>query len=81
MRKEKKIPATVIIERLGKRLNYPINRAHLATLVHCWTKKHPDEAPTFGTLRIRKKRDGFLWFSAQEVRDLSAYAGYDMTED
>ena len=81
MNNEKKIAQAVLIERLGKRLNYPITRAHFAVLVHGWSRKHPEQAPLFATLRIRKKREGYLWFSPSEVQNLSAYAGYDLTED
>ena len=81
MKKELKIPASVLIARLGKRLHYPVTNAHLAVLMHGWTKKHPEQAPSFGTLRVRKSTDGFLWFRQQEVADLSAYAGYDLSTD
>ena len=81
MKTENKTSAKTIIDRLGKRLDYPITNAHLATLVHCWTKRHPDQAPSFSTLRQRKSTDGFLWFRPQEVKDLSDYAGYDLTKD
>ena len=81
MNPEKKIAQAVLIERLGKRLNYPITNAHFAVLVHGWSRKHPEQAPLFATLRNRKKREGYLWFSPNEVRNLSAYAGYDLTHD
>ena len=81
MKQSKKIPLDILIERLGKRLDYPVTNAHLAVLIHGWHKKHPDQAPCFETLRIRKKRDGVTWFTQQEVRDLSDYAGYDLTSD
>ena len=81
MNNDKKIAQDVLIERLGKRLNYPVTRAHFAVLVHGWSRKHPDQAPLFATLRYRKKREGYLWFNPTEVQDLSAYAGYDLTQD
>ena len=81
MKQEKKIPMTVLIERLGKRLHYPVTYAHFGVLMHGWGKHRPDEAPEFSTLRYRKRRDGFLWFTAQEVVNLSRYAGYDLTSD
>ena len=81
MKDEKKIPASTLIKRLSQRLHYPVTNAHLAVLVHGWSKKHPTQAPLFSTLRVRKKREGYLWFNPQEVRDLSVYAGYDLTED
>ena len=81
MKNSNKIPQTLLIARLAQRLNYPVTAAHFAVLVHGWMKRQPGQAPLVATLRSRKKREGFLWFNPQEVRDLSVYAGYDLTED
>ena len=78
MKKEKKIPMTSLVERLGVALEYPIGMNHLAVLIHGWTKNHPEQAPTYATLRIRKHRDGFAWLKADEVQNLSKYAGYKL---
>ena len=81
MKVENKIPQILLIERLSKRLNYPITNAHFAVLMHGWTKKRPDQAPPFSTLAMRKKKDGFTWLTTREVEDLSRYAGYDLSYD
>ena len=81
MIQDQKIPQSVLIQRLAKRLNYPVTIAHFAVLMHGWAKQHPEQAPLVGTLRMRKHNDGFLWFKPPEVADLSLYAGYDLTSD
>lgn len=81
MKDEKKIPQAVLIERLSKKMNYPIRVNHFAVLVHGWMKRRPREAPDVTTLRVRRNRSGYLWFNPREVEDLSAYAGYDLTRD
>ena len=80
MKTSNKIPLTELAMRLGKRMNYPIGMNHLAVLIHGWRKKRPKEAPAHGTLRERKRKDGYPWLTPREVEDLSAYAGYDLTQ-
>lgn len=81
MKAEKKIPQAVLIERLSKKMNYPIGVNHFAVLLHGWMKRRPMEAPDVTTLRVRKNREHYLWFNPREVADLSKYAGYDLTRD
>ena len=81
MKEEKKIPLTSIAEALGKAMNYPIGMNHLAVLMHVWMKRRPDEAPCFGTLRIRKQRDGYAWLKSEELALLERYAGYPIAEN
>ena len=81
MKPESKIPQQLLIERLSRKLNYPIGVNHFAVLVHAWMKKYPDATPEVGTLRARKCNDGYLWFKPDEVAALSHYAGYDLTQD
>jgi len=78
MKEEKKIPLTEIAKRLGRAMHYPIGMNHVAVLMHGWAKKHPEQAPTFSTLSMRKKKDGFAWLKPEEIVFLSAYAGYDL---
>lgn len=78
-KKTLKIPLTTVAERLGRAMNYTIGMNHLAVLIHGWAKRHPDEAPTFSTLSMRKKKDGEAWLSRRELSDLSRYAGYDLS--
>lgn len=78
-RKIIKIPLTTVAERLGRAMDYTIGMNHLAVLIHGWGKRHPDEAPTFSTLSMRKKKDGEAWLSRRELSDLSRYAGYDLS--
>ena len=81
MRAENKISQAVLIERLGKRLNYPIGVNHFAVLMSGWMKKRPEQAPDVATLRVRKNREGYVWLKPSEVADLSVYAGYDLSTD
>ena len=81
MRENKKISQAVLIERLGKKMHYPIGVNHFAVLMSGWMKKRPDQAPDVATLRVRKNRDGYVWLKLSEVADLSVYAGYDLTTD
>ena len=81
MSKEKKISQAVLIERLSKKLRYPIGVNHFAVLMSGWMKKRPEQAPDVATLRVRKNRDGHVWLKPTEVADLSTYAGYDLTRD
>ena len=81
MKENNKITQDVLIERLGKRLDYPVTNAHFAVLVHGWAKKHPEQAPSIHTRIARKRVSGELWFTLGEVIRLSAYAGYDLTKD
>ena len=81
MRSENKISQDQLIRRLSKRMKYPIGVNHFAVLIHGWLKKKPDQAPDVSTMRVRKSRDGYLWFNPREVEDLSRYAGYDLTRD
>ena len=76
MKQERKIPFTVICQRLSKAIKAPVGMNHLAILMHGWHKRHPDEAPPFGTLRMRKKKDGYPWLTTQEAQLLGVYAGY-----
>ena len=78
MKAENKIPLTDLALRLGQRLNYPIGMNHLAVLIHCWRKRHPDEAPSHSVLHERKKADGFAWFTPYELQAFSRYEGYDL---
>ena len=81
MKEEKKIPLTSIAEALGKAMDYPIGMNHLAVLMHVWMKRHPDEAPTFSTLRMRKKKDGYPWLRSEELALLERYAGYPIAQN
>ena len=81
MSTDKKISQSVLIERLGKKMQYPIGVNHFAVLMSGWIKKRPDQAPDISTLRVRKTRDGYVWLKPSEVADLSKYAGYDLTCD
>ena len=81
MEKTLKIPLTTITERLGRALNHSIGMNHMAVLMHGWRKHRPHEAPSFSTLAMRKKNDGFPWLTSYEAEDLSRYAGYDLTQD
>ena len=81
MRENKKISQAVLIERLSKKLHYPIGVNHFAVLMSGWMKKRPEQAPDVSTLRVRKNREGYVWLKPSEVADLSTYAGYDLTRD
>ena len=81
MKADKKIPFTTLIERLEKALNYPVGMNHLAILIHGWSKRHPEQAPLFSTLSMRKRKDGYPWLTETETHFLSRYAGYDLTKD
>lgn len=81
MNENKKISQAVLIERLGKKIHYPIGVNHFAVLMHGWIKKRPEQAPDITTLRVRKNREGYVWLKPSEVADLSVYAGYDLTRD
>ena len=78
MKQDKKIYQSELISRLRRALKYPIGVNHFAVLMHGWMKKHPDTAPNVHTLFVRKRTDGELWLRAEEVDDLSSYAGYDL---
>ena len=78
MREEKKISLEVVLERLQVAGNYPFGMNHLAVLIHCWRKRHPDEAPSHSVLYERKKADGFAWFTPYELQAFSRYEGYDL---
>ena len=81
MRQTNKIPLTTLLERLSTAMNYPLGMNHLAVLIHGWMKKHPEQAPLFSTLSMRKRKDGYPWLNEQETRFFSEYAGYDLTKD
>ena len=81
MKPENKISQDLLIRRLSQRMNYPIGINHFAVLIHGWMRRKPMEAPDVTTLRVRKNRDHYLWFTPREVEALSAYAGYDLTRD
>ena len=81
MKSDKKIPLTTLVLRLGTAMNYPIGMNHLAVLIHGWMKRHPDQAPLFSTLSMRKRKDGYPWLTEKETAFLSRYAGYDLTKD
>ena len=81
MTQDNKTPLTTLCERLTRHVGVPIGRNHLAVLMHGWTKKHPEQAPDFHRLSMRKKNDGFAWLNPRELRFLSNYAGYDLTHD
>ena len=80
MKTTTKIPMTEVCKRLSRAINAPVGMNHLAVLMHGWTKKHPDEAPAFSTLSMRKKKDGYAWLKPPELQFLGRYAGYDLSE-
>ena len=76
MKKSNKITNAQICAALSRQTGYDFRPAHLAVLVACWRRKHPDQAPSVAQLSARKKRSGFLWFNSKEVDLLAQYAGY-----
>ena len=76
MKKSNKITNAQICAALSRQTGYDFRPAHLAVLVACWRRKHPDQAPSVSRLSMRKHKDGFLWFSREEVAFLAQYAGY-----
>lgn len=75
-----KVPLDEVVARFGRVLQYPFGRNHLAVLMHGWAKKHPEQAPSFAALSMRKRKDGFPWLNKRELTDLGRYAGYDITQ-
>jgi len=78
MHKTRKIPFSVLVERLSAQVGAPLGMNHLAVLMHGWRKKYPGQAPEFHTLRMRKVKDGFPWLSYSEALLLEQYAGYKL---
>ncbi len=78
-RKIIKIPLSVVCKRLAKATEYDFRMNHLAVLIHCWRKRHPDEAPDVHTLCQRKKKSSEAWLTRDEIVHLGEYAGYDIS--
>ena len=81
MKSSNKIPLSEVTARLAKATGFDFRTNHLAVLIHCWTKKHPDQAPGVSTLAMRKRKDGYAWLRQSEIVDLGRYAGYDISKN
>jgi hypothetical protein len=78
MKKEKKIPVAQIKSKLQSLMNYKNIDSAFRALLLCWARHPKYTSPRIATLRLRTKRDGFLWLSEQELVSFSSYCGYDL---
>jgi hypothetical protein len=79
MKADKRIPFAEVVHRLAVATGYDFRLSHLAVLISCWRRRHPEQAPGFATLRARKRRYGYPWLSRRELIDFGRYAGYDIS--
>lgn len=78
MKKENKIPAAQIKSKLQSLKNYKNIDSAFRALLLCWARHPKYKSPRIATLRIRIKREGFLWLSEHELASFSSYCGCDL---
>lgn len=77
--KKDAITLTTLAARLERAIHSDVGMKGLRILIYGWRMKyHLIEDHTF---HDRAKEDGEAWLTIGEARSLSAYAGYDLTQD
>ena len=78
MKDEKKIPASILYRRLQRLMNYENPRFAAEELVRGWANHPKTKGVTYDSLRVRIRRDGFLWLREDEIMDFENYIGYPL---
>ena len=71
------LPLETVALRLGMAIRYDVGMNGLAVMLHGWIRS--TGCLSYGTLRVRKARDGQAWLSPSELDSLSRYVGYDLS--
>ena len=79
MKKDNKIPLSALRDALQERMNYEEPEKAFDALYSGWMKHPKFVSPARSTMRVRQKRDGFLWFKAEEIPSFAAYCGISIT--
>ena len=78
MRLDKKIPVETLRTNLLARVECANPETAFETMMSCWIRHPRFESPTRQTIRLREKKDGFIWLTNAEVHALEHYAGCEM---
>ena len=78
MRLDKKIPVETLRTNFLARVVCANPKTAFETMMSCWIRHPRFESPTRQTIRIREKKDGFIWLTIAEVHALEAYVGCEM---
>ena len=79
MSKEDMILLTTISARLERAIHADVGMKGLTILMYGWSKKKNFNLNAL--LWMREKRNGEPFLTFNEVKELSEYAGYDLTKD
>ena len=79
MKEEKKILLTAICARLERAIHADVGMKGLSILMYGWAKKKNFNLNAL--IYMREKRNGEPYLTLNEAKELSIYAGYDLTKD
>ena len=79
MKEENKVYITTICARLERAIHADVGMKGLTILMYGWAKKKNFNLNAL--LYMREKRNGEPYLTLNEAKELSAYAGYDLTKD
>ena len=77
--KEEYILLTILCARLERAIHADVGMKGLTILMYGWAKKKNFNLNAL--LWIREKRSGEPYLTLTEAKELSVYAGYDLTKD
>ena len=74
-----KIPLTTLCARLERAIHADVGMQGFNTLLYGWKRKY--RRVNNAQLQMRRNKSGFQYLTLSEAQSLSAYAGYDLTQE